>query len=176
MSVSGTPRFRFTHPLDPLLPRHLVISVLSNAFDYFFFPRYKHLAQIYTMSTEQEKLQAEIDKMSMEINNLREQVIANNAKRLNIDMGAPIENEDLYEDALRTRIEEDEQKDYRVFAENLKRSIQKDDDENTRKRRKNGGLGHKRSGRKLSGHKLSGRKHGRKLSQRKQKRSRQTRR
>lgn len=128
------------------------------------------------MSTAEE-LQAKIDKLSVELDKLREEFIAENARRSGIHLDADIQNEDSYEDALRTRIEEDERKDYRDFAENLKRSIEEDKSTNTKKMRKNGGLGRKH-GRKL-GRGLTrklGRKLGRGLSQRQRKRSRQSRR
>lgn len=121
------------------------------------------------MSTEQEKLQAKINEMSKELDNLRKQVrnheelaIAENAERLGIDIRAPLPDDTDYEKALRIAVAEskaremaqnNERKEWLAIAESLKE--------------KKGGRRQNKS-RKLSGHKRSGRK----LSQRKQKRSR----
>ena len=128
------------------------------------------------MSTAQE-LQTKIDEMSVELDNLREQVIANNARRSGIDMSAPLPDDTKYEKALRIAAAEsaareiaqnNERKEWQDIAKSLK------DKKNGGQRRikRSSRRGHKLSGRKLSGHKLSGHK----LSQRKQKCSRQSRR
>lgn len=121
------------------------------------------------MSTEQEKIQAEIDKMRVELDNLREQVIAENARRSGIDMSAPLPDDTKYEKALRIAAAEskaremaqnNERKEWQGIAEYLKE--------------KKGGQDRKLSGRGLT-RKLT-RKHGHKLGRRQRKRSRQSRR
>ena len=114
------------------------------------------------MSTAQE-LQTKIDEMSVELDNLREQVIANNARRSGIDMSAPLPDDIKYEKALRIAAAESAA---REIAQNNERKEWQDIAKSLKDKKNGGQRRIKKSSRR--GHKLSGHK----LSQRKQKRSR----
>ncbi len=118
------------------------------------------------MSTAQE-LQAQIDKMSVELDNLRKQVIqqgtknfanrvsnaeeqfiANRAKASGIDMSEPLPNEDTYEEALRKRTAAINDKIDRAHYMHFSRELKKDLDSKKKKGGKSKRNSHKHKSRK----------------------------